>query len=477
MEPAVTSPDTTEIETSAATKKMQQSVQDQRAYFNTGKTKDLEFRLKMLRLLKTAIESHKENLEAALKKDLNKSETESYATEIGVTIAEINHYISNLRTWVRGHKVPTPLFFLPGKSEIRYEPYGVCLVIGPWNYPFKNLFGPVLGAVSAGNCIVLKPSENAPNTAAAIKDMVSEHFDPEYMVVIEGGVSETTELLKEKFDYLFFTGGTEIGKIIYQAAAKHLTPVTLELGGKSPAIIHKSANLEVTAKRLAWGKFINLGQTCIAPDYLLVDNSIKDKLIERLKKAIVDFYGEDPSKSPDLGRIVNKHHFNRVKGLIEGDVIFGGDSNEEDRFIGPTIINNVKLDDKVMQEEIFGPIIPIIGYDDIEEAIDIINKRPKPLALYVFSNNHGARKKVINSTSSGGVCINETIMHVGSPYLPFGGVGSSGIGAYNGRTGFETFSHRRSVMTRSFMFDVPQKYPPFTDGKLSFIKFALKRLF
>ena len=264
MEPAVTSPDTTEIETSAATKKMQQSVQDQRAYFNTGKTKDLEFRLKMLRLLKTAIESHKENLEAALKKDLNKSETESYATEIGVTIAEINHYISNLRTWVRGHKVPTPLFFLPGKSEIRYEPYGVCLVIGPWNYPFKNLFGPVLGAVSAGNCIVLKPSENAPNTAAAIKDMVSEHFDPEYMVVIEGGVSETTELLKEKFDYLFFTGGTEIGKIIYQAAAKHLTPVTLELGGKSPAIIHKSANLEVTAKRLAWGKFINLGQTCIA---------------------------------------------------------------------------------------------------------------------------------------------------------------------------------------------------------------------
>jgi len=477
MEIEITNPKSSVNTSNIDQNKMQKIVQKQRDYYNSGKSKDIEFRLKMLRLLKTAIINHKVNLEFALKADLNKSETESYATEIGVTIAEISHYISHLRTWVRGQRVPTPLFFLPGKSEIRYEPYGVCLVISPWNYPFKNLFGPVLGSVSAGNCTVLKPSEHAPQTAVAISNMVKEYFDPEYMVVVEGGVEETTELLKEKFDYLFFTGGTEIGKIIYQAAAKNLTPVTLELGGKSPAIIHKSANLEVTAKRLAWGKFINLGQTCIAPDYLLVDNSIKERLIDKLKAAIVDFYGEDPSKSPDLGRIVNKHHFNRIIKLIDGDIVFGGDSNEEDRYISPTIIDNVKLDDKVMQEEIFGPIIPIIGYDDLKEAIEIINKRPKPLALYVFSNNHGARKQVINNTSSGGVCINETIMHVGSPYLPFGGVGNSGIGAYNGKTGFETFSHKRSVMTRSFMFDVPQKYPPYSPSKLSFIKFALKRLF
>ena len=456
---------------------MKDAVALQRKYFKTGETKTIDFRIKQLRRLKLALLRNQDNLIMALKQDLNKSETESYATEIGITLSEIDYNIKQVEHWAKPLKVTTPLFFLPGKSHIHYEPYGVALIISPWNYPVKNLLGPMLGAMAAGNCMILKPSELAPNTSRVIYEMISSEFNPEYVKVIEGGVPETTTLLKERFDYILFTGGTEIGRIVYQAAAKHLTPVALELGGKSPTIVDEHIDLTVTARRILWGKFTNAGQTCIAPDYLLVNNKVKQPLINKMKEVLIEFYGDDPSQSPDLGRIVTDNHFQRIKKLIEGDVVVGGGSNEGQRYIAPTIIDNVKMGDKVMSEEIFGPVLPVIGYDEIDGAIDIVNAGEKPLALYIFSNNPRVRKKILNNTTSGGVCINETLMHIGNPNLPFGGVGNSGIGAYNGKTGFDTFSHKRSVMTRSFLFDVKQKYAPFTPSKTSFIKFALKRLF
>jgi len=451
-------------------------IQRQRKFFDSGKTRSVSFRIEQLKKLKNAIIKHEKNLLRALKADLNKSEMEAHATEIGITVAEIEHNIKHIKNWVAPQKVSTPLFFLPGKSRIHYEPFGVALIISPWNYPFKNLFGPALGAVTAGNCTILKPSELSPHTSAVINEMISEAFDPDFMAVVEGGVPETTELLKEKFDYVFFTGGTEIGRIVYQAAAKHLTPVTLELGGKSPTIVDKNINIDVTAKRIAWGKFTNAGQTCVAPDYILVHKQVKQKLLDRLTEIIHEFYGSDPSASPDFGRIITDRHFNRIKNLIEGDVVTGGEVDESQRYIAPTIIDNVALDAKVMQEEIFGPILPIIEYEKLDDAISIINNGTKPLALYIFSNSSRVRKKILNETSSGGVCINETMMHLGNPNLPFGGIGNSGMGAYNGRSGFDTFSHKRSVMTRSFMFDIKQKYAPFTPQKLNFVKFAIRKL-
>jgi len=451
-------------------------IERQREFFDSGQTRPLSFSIEQLKKLKNAILKHEKNLERALKADLNKSEMEAHATEIGITVAEIEHNLRHIKDWVKPQKVSTPLFFLPGKSRIHYEPFGVALIIAPWNYPIKNLFGPALGAVTAGNCTILKPSELSPHTSAAINEMISEAFDPAFMTVVEGGVPETTELLKERFDYIFFTGGTEIGRIVYQAAAKHLTPVTLELGGKSPTIVDKNINLDVTAKRIAWGKFTNAGQTCVAPDYVLVHKKVKEKLLKRLTEIIHEFYGSDPSKSPDFGRIITDRHFNRIKNLIEGDIVTGGDTDENQRYIAPTIIDNVALDAKVMQEEIFGPIMPIIEYEKLDDAISIINSGAKPLALYIFSNSSKVRKRILNETSSGGVCINETIMHLANPNLPFGGIGNSGMGAYNGRSGFDTFSHKRSVLTRSFMFDIKQKYAPFTPQKLNFVKFAIRKL-
>lgn len=451
-------------------------IADQRTFFNSGETREVRFRIRQLKKLRDALETYESRLLTSLKEDLNKPELEAWSTEMGVLIAEIDFNLCHIRSWVRPQRVPTSLFFMPGKSRIYSEPFGVALIIGPWNFPVKNIFGPALAAMSAGNCSILKPSENAPHTAQVLADMVEEYFDPEYMTVVQGGVPETTELLTHKFDYLFFTGGTEIGKIIYQAAAKHLTPVTMELGGKSPCIVDDNSNIETAAKRIAWGKLLNSGQVCIAPDYVLVRKSVKSELIEKLKKAIDGFYEGDPKGSKDYARIVNDGHFERVKNLIEGDVIIGGETDAKERYIAPTVIDNVKLTDKVMQEEVFGPVLPLIEYEDIDEAISIINKGEKPLALYLFSKSYDTRDKVLAETSSGGVCINETIMNFGSIELPFGGVGNSGFGAYNGKIGFDTFSHKKGVMTKSFMFDVKQKYPPYTRGNLNFIKFAVRRL-
>ena len=454
--------------------KFAQVVKKQREYFNTGATRSLAFRKEQLSKLKNAIRKHEKSLLAALKSDLNKPELEAYATEIEVTVAEIDHIIRNLADWMEPERVSTPLFFQPGSAKIVPEPYGVTLVIAPWNYPVKNLFGPLLGAMCAGNTSVLKPSEISPACSKAITALITDTFDPRFIVSIEGGVSDTTELLKERFDYLLFTGGTEIGRIVYQAAAKHLTPVTLELGGKSPCIVDEDINMDVAAKRLVWGKFVNTGQTCIAPDYIFVNNRIKVKFLEKVKQNITEFFGKPEDKSNDLGRIISDRHFQRLSKMITGDVIAGGVTDASQRYISPTVIDNVTLDHPAMQEEIFGPIMPIIGYDSFDEVVNHINRGERPLALYLFSNNATLRKRLENETSSGAICVNETMVHAGHPGLPFGGVGNSGIGGYNGKFGFDTFSHKKPVLVRSYLGDVKQKYPPYDKSKVSFIKFAAK---
>lgn len=452
-------------------------VKKQRDFFNTHATKPLEFRVKQLKRLKDAMLAYEGKLIESLNKDLRKSEMEAWSTEIGVTVAEIDHYVKNLGRWMKPERKKTPLFFQPGSSRLYREPFGVSLVIAPWNFPVKNLIGPVLGAMSAGNTVIMKPSEISPYTSAVIKQMIDEYFSPEYMVVVEGGVPETTELLNQRFDYVFFTGGTEIGRIVYQAAAKHLTPCTLELGGKCPTIVDTNINLDITAKRIIWGKMLNAGQACVSVDHVFANSKIKDKLIERIKHYLKEFYGDDPFQSTDISSIISDKHFNRITNIIEGDVIHGGKSDPERRFIEPTIIDNVTPDHKVMQQEIFGPILPIITYDNLDDVIHQINSGEKPLALYIFSNTKSIQDKIINETSSGGVCINEITMHMATTELPFGGVGySGGMGSYNGWYGFDTFSHKRGVMKKAFFGDVKQKYPPYNTSKLNFIKGAAKWL-
>jgi len=451
-------------------------VQNQRDYFRSGVTRTLAFRKAQLKKLKAAFGKHEANLLAALKTDLSKHEQEAFATEIGVTVAEIEHILRNLEDWMEPENVPTPLFFQPGSSSIVSEPFGVTLIIAPWNFPVKNLFGPLLGAICAGNTAIVKPSEIASASSKAITNMLSDTFDPQYIISIEGGVSQTTELLKERFDHLLFTGGIEIGRIVYQAAAKHLTPVTLELGGKSPCIVDTNININVTAKRVVWGKFLNAGQACVAPDHIYVNNKIKTKFLQRVKHYINEFYGAPESKSDNIGRIISDRHFERISKMLTGDIIAGGFTDASERYISPTVINNVKPDHPCMRQEIFGPVMPIIGYDSFDEVVAHINDGERPLALYLFSNNSELRKRLINETSSGALLVNETLIHVGHPYLPFGGVGNSGMGAYNGKIGFDTFSHKKPILQRSFLGDVTQKYPPYTKGKLNFIKMATKWL-
>ncbi len=463
-----------EVKTVAA---MNTIVNKQREFFNTGVTKSETFRREQLTKLKGAVIKFEKELLAALKKDLNKPEMEAFATEIGVTIGDIDYNLKRLSKWMKPEKVSTPLFFLPGSSWLYKEPYGVSLIIGPWDYPFKNTFGPLIGAMSAGNTMIIKPSELSPATSAVINKLISETFDPRYVKVVEGGAAETSELLKERFDYILFTGGTEIGRIIYQAAAKHLTPVTLELGGKSPCIVDSDIDLDVTVKRIAWGKFVNAGQTCIAPDYILVNKKIKKEFTEKLKQTITEFYGADPKSSPDFPRIVSDRHFERVKKLIEGDVVAGGQTDASQKYIAPTIIDNVTNDHRVMKEEIFGPIAPLMEYETLDQVIAKINGGEKPLALYIFSKNKDFSNRIINETSSGAVMVNDVMLHAGHPGLPFGGVGNSGTGAYNGKFGFDTFSHTKPALKRPFMFDVKQKYAPYTQKNVNFIRFAIRKLF
>ena len=448
-------------------------VSKQRQFFNTNQTKDVSFRIDALNRLKQAILDNALAIEKALKADLSKSEFETYATEIGGCLAEIKYVLKHIKSWAKPKRVSTPPSLLPASSKIYSEPLGIVLIIGPWNYPFQLVISPLIGAIAAGNCAVIKPSELAVNTSHLLADIISKYFDPNFISVVEGGKEATQQLLEEKFDHIFFTGGTQVGKIIMSAAAKHLTPVTLELGGKSPCLVDADTHLEYTARRIAWGKFINAGQTCVAPDYLLVDRKIKKDLLQQIKQCIQDFYGATPETSPDYARIINQHHFNRLCELLDaGQTMIGGDTNPTNRYIAPTVIDGVTLEDPVMQEEIFGPILPVLEYTDLSEAIALVNSRPKPLALYFFSNNKEHQERVLRETASGGACINDTIVHLALPTLPFGGVGDSGIGQYHGKASFDTFSHQRSVLNQSFLVDVKLRYAPYK-GKIKLLKWLI----
>jgi aldehyde dehydrogenase (NAD+) len=444
-------------------------IAQQRQFFQTGKTKDVAFRISQLKILKQLVIENKPAIIQALKADLHKPEFETYATEIGVT-KEIDYALKHINSWTKPKKAAVPLEFFPYSAKIYPEPLGVVLIISPWNYPFQLIISPLVGAIASGSCTIIKPSELAPHTSNLIKELIDKYFSPEYIKVIPGEIETSQQLLAEKFDHIFFTGGTAIGKIVMEAAAKHLTPVTLELGGKSPCIIDTDINLEHTAKRIIWGKFINAGQTCIAPDYLLVDKKIKSDLINALQKCLKEFYGENPANSPDYARIIHQKHFDRLTNLLKcGEVIIGGETKPEELYIAPTLLENVSLEDPVMEEEIFGPILPIIEYTDINEAITLINSRPKPLALYLFSQNKNLQKRILQETSSGGVCINDTVIQVGVSSLPFGGVGDSGMGSYHGKAGFDTFSHYKSVLQNSFRLDINWRYAPY-QGKLPLLR-------
>lgn len=447
-------------------------VTTQRTFFKKSETLSVPFRVKYLKKLKTVLEKYEDEIHDALYQDLKKSPAECYVTETGLVLKEIEEAIDKTSKWASPRKVGTPLFFLPGSSKIHPEPYGTTLIISPWNYPYQLLFSPLIGAISAGNTVVCKPSEHSPHTTAISKKIIEEVFDAEYVAVVEGGVPESTALLKERWDYIFFTGSTHVGKIVYQAAAKHLTPVTLELGGKSPCIVDKNIHLENTARRIVWGKFLNVGQTCIAPDYLLVHKDIKEKLIAKIKETIVEFYTENPQESEDFGRIINERNFDRLKGLMDSQkVIFGGKTDRDDLYISPTIMDNVSLDDPIMQEEIFGPLIPVMEWDNLDDVIELVNNREKPLALYIFSKNSSVSGKILDKCSSGGSCVNDTIVHMGNPNLPFGGVGQSGIGAYHSQASFDTFSHLKSVLHKSPIIDLDVRYAPWAKnyGKLKFL--------
>jgi len=442
---------------------IQTMIAKQRTFFATGKTKDYDFRVSQLQKLSQLIKDNEQLILDAVYADLRKPMIEAFGSEILGTLSEIKFVLKYLKSWMKPQKVGTPINLFPSSSYIHTEPLGVVLIVAPWNYPFILTIQPLIGAIAAGNCAILKPSEHTPNTSSAIAKIINNNFDPSFVSAIEGGVETNQALLAEKFDHIFFTGGTAIGKIVMEAAAKHLTPVTLELGGKSPCIIDESCNLDITAKRIIWGKFYNAGQTCVAPDYLLVQKSIKPALIEKLLECLKTFFGENPQQSADFGRIVNERQFDRLVSLLDqGEILIGGQSDRSDRYIAPTLIDQVSPNSKIMSEEIFGPILPILEYEQISEAIAFINAQPKPLALYLFSSNKKNQAQILQEISFGGGCLNDIIMHLGNPELPFGGVGNSGMGNYHGKASFDTFSHRKSILKNSFRFDLKWRYPPYT---------------
>ena len=452
-------------------KKINEIVTAQRTFFDSGATKLIEFRLHQLATLRKALKTYVNRIIEALDKDFKKPKYETIATEIAVTIYEIDHVAKHLKKWAKPKKVKTPIVHLFSQSFIYPEPYGVALIIGAWNYPINLVLNPLIGAIAAGNCAVIKPAYTAQESSKVLYDMILEFFPEEYIAVAQKYPGVYDEILNQKFDYIFFTGSTDVGKTIMQAAAKHLTPVTLELGGKSPAIVYKDADVDVSARRILWGKCINAGQTCIAPDYALVHTSKVNEFIEAAKKYIAQFYGNDVQQSPDFARIIDTVQFERLERMLKNCTIAaGGQTNKDERFIAPTILTNISLDHPSMQEEIFGPILPVLEFNTIEEAISIVKKFHKPLALYLFTKEKKIWKKVIEEVSFGGGCINETISHYVSPYLPFGGVGYSGIGQYHGKASFDTFTHYKGVLKKPFWIDTFLRYPPYNKGKVSFIK-------
>ncbi|MEJ8606052.1 aldehyde dehydrogenase [Riemerella anatipestifer] len=436
-------------------------VQKQKAFFATQQTKAIDFRLKQLSLLKQAILKHQPEIEEALWKDLHKSKEEVYLTEISIVLSEINYHLKKIKSWARPKRVWSPISVLPASSRIIYEPLGVALIISPWNYPFQLLINPLVGAISSGCCALLKASPDAPNLANVVEKMLTEYFPLDYIALVKGGRETNTYLLEERFDFIFFIGSPSLGKVVMKAAAENLTPIVLELGGKSPCIVDKDTNLNLAAKRIAWGKLINAGQTCIAPDYLWVHRSVKKELLEKIAYHIKEMYGSDVKSSLFYPRIVNDKSVERLsKFLNEGNIYLGGEVDSSQKYIAPTIINNVEPHFAIMQEEIFGPLLPVITFDHIDEPISYINQHEKPLALYYFGKTKTA-KEVISKTSSGGGCINDTLMHIANHHLPFGGVGNSGMGKYHGKYSFLAFSNERAIVKTPTFLDLPFKYVPF----------------
>lgn len=448
----------------------------QKEFFYSNKTKDINYRINNLKKLKNLIKENEQDIMDALYKDLRKSNFESYATEIGIVYDELNLHIKNLRKWSKREKRKSPIVHFPAKSYIYKDPYGVTLIIGPFNYPFQLVIAPLIGAISAGNCAIIKPSESTQNIALLLEKIINENFKENYIRVVNplGGKDTVSYLLDLKFDYIFFTGSVSVGKIIMEKASKNLIPVTLELGGKSPCIVDNSAKLDLAAKRIVWGKFLNAGQTCVAPDYILVQKDIKEKLLKELKKELLLQFGSDIKSSSDFPRIVNKHSLLRLKNYLnDGEIYFGGSVDEKDLYLEPTILTNIKENSLIMEEEIFGPILPILEYSSLDEALTYVINKDKPLALYYFSEDSTSIEKVLNSTTSGGVTINDTIIHVASSYLPFGDVGSSGMGAYHGKASFDVFTHKKSVIKRGTFIEFPIKFAPY-NNKINLLKKVMK---
>ena len=453
------------------------AINNTRNFFEKGKTRDLLFRKEQLQILRNAIIENEDKIINALNKDLGKSPFISYVTEIALVVKEIELFIRNLQRWSRTKKVRTPLGHIGASSYIYQEPYGTILIFSPWNYPFQLSFLPLVGALASGNTVVLKPSELSPATSAIIAEIIADNFKQGLITVVEGDKETSMFLLAEKFDYIFFTGSTFVGKQVMKAAAENLTPVTLELGGKSPCIVDLDANIDIAARRVVWGKYLNAGQTCIAPDYLLIHKSIKDRFNEKAQGYIKKFYGENALLSPDYNRIINKKHFERLSSFLDnGTTVVGGEVNKEALYISPTIIDDIDWKDPVMQEEIFGPILPVISYERIEEVIKAIKNQPKALALYLFSKNKAVQDRIIKEIQFGGGCINDTIIHASSPYLPFGGIGESGMGVYHGKSSFVTFSHPKSIVKRGNLQDFSFKYPPYKKDHLRLVKKIFKWL-
>lgn len=444
-----------------------------RRFFETGKTKDLDFRVAQLKILREAIIARESQIMEALKKDLNKDAFDSYTTEIGMVLSELTDFKKNLSKWDKVKRKRTPLIHFPATSHIYREPYGIALIISPWNYPFQLAFSPLIGAIAAGNCAVLKPSEFSYHTSLVIEKLVEESFDEEYITVICGEKEVTQKLLEEKFDYIFFTGSVAVGRIIMLAAAKHLTPVTLELGGKSPCIVDETADLALAAKRIVWGKFMNGGQICVAPDYILVHKKVKDKIIEEMKKVIVEFYGIQAHLDEHYPKIINEKQYQRlVDMLADQDIVWGGGFDKGTLKIEPTLVDSIDWGNPLMEDEIFGPILPILEFENIDQVVYTVNQHPKPLALYLFTKSKSIEKRILEDISFGGGCINDVVMHLVNTHLPFGGVGDSGMGAYHGKYSYETFSHQKSILKKSNRLDIPLRYP--THKNLGLARFLMK---
>lgn len=448
-------------------------VEKQRRYFQTGATRSVPFRISMLQKLRTAIREQEALLSDAMLKDMNKCATEVYMTETGLVLDEIGFHIKHLASWARMKTVPTPLAQFPSKSFVAPEPYGVTLIMSPWNYPIQLCLEPLIGAISAGCTVIVKLSAYAPATSAAIAQMLGDIYPPEYVAAVEGGREQNAALLEQHFDYIFFTGSPAVGRLVMESAAKHLTPITLELGGKSPVIVDKTADLTVAARRIAFGKVLNAGQTCVAPDYLLIHESVKVKFIEAYKQALYEFFTD--GSMADMNVIINEKHYQRVSRLLQsGRTVVGGGTDPERKFIEPTLLDDVSLDSPIMQEEIFGPILPMITYGDIEECVRYIVAHPRPLALYLFTADKAVERCVLDNCSFGGGCINDTIIHLATPHMGFGGVGASGMGSYHGRKSYDTFTHYRSIVKKATWMDLPIRYRPYSAVKDKLLRVFMK---